>query len=182
MKPHEFSISKRIAFSALFAALCCVGTLVLQIPAPQGGFFNVGDVFVLLAGWFLGPLYGTVAAAVGSALADIVGGFPLYAPATFLIKGVVAFVSYMVWAFFKKVIRRETWDATRRTIAAVLAECCMAIGYAVYDWLIAGPGAAIANLPFNVLQGGVCAVGGVLLCFLLTRSESVKKLFPLLQD
>ena len=94
--------AKRIAFSSLFAALCCIGTVVVQIPAPQNGFFNVGDVFVLLSGWFLGPLYGSLAAAIGSALADVIVGFPLYAPATFLIKGLDAAVAYLVWALFKK--------------------------------------------------------------------------------
>ena len=31
------SPAKKIAFGALFAALCCIGTVIVQIPAPQGG-------------------------------------------------------------------------------------------------------------------------------------------------
>ena len=47
------SHAKNIVFSAVFAALCCVGTLVIIIPLPYG-YFNAGDIFVLLAGWCLG--------------------------------------------------------------------------------------------------------------------------------
>ena len=94
-----FSLSKRLVFTALFAALCTVGTVVISIPLPFG-YFNLGDVFVLLSAWLLGPLYGSIAAAVGSALADILLGFPVYAPATFLIKGIDALVAYTVASFF----------------------------------------------------------------------------------
>lgn len=178
---HALSPSKQIAFAALFAALCCVGTAIVQIPAPQGGFLNVGDVFVLLAGWCLGPLYGSVAAAVGSALADVVVGFPVYAPATFLIKGMDAFVAYTVWSFLKKAIRKEKFDALVRAVGAIAAECVMVVGYAVYDGLLAGFGAAVANTPFNILQGVVCAVGAVAIVILLARSKSVREFFPRLQ-
>lgn len=53
-KPAMRSAAKRLAFTALFAALCCVGTMFIVIPLPHG-YFNAGDVFVLLAGWCMGP-------------------------------------------------------------------------------------------------------------------------------
>ena len=61
-KPAMRSAAKRLAFTALFAALCCVGTMFIVIPLPHG-YFNAGDVFVLLAGWCMGPVFGSVAAA-----------------------------------------------------------------------------------------------------------------------
>ena len=85
-----FSPAKQIAFTALFASLCCIGTVLIVVPLPASGYFNAGDIFVLLSAWCLGPLFGSVASAVGSALADIVSGFAIYAPATFLIKGLPA--------------------------------------------------------------------------------------------
>lgn len=62
MEKRTVSIAKRLAFSAVFAALCCVATVVIVVPLPYG-YFNLGDVFVLLAGWCLGPLYGAAAEA-----------------------------------------------------------------------------------------------------------------------
>ena len=37
-------------FAALFAAIICVATIVVQIPTPAtNGFFNLGDCFVIIA-------------------------------------------------------------------------------------------------------------------------------------
>lgn len=176
---HGFSAAKQLAFAALFAALCFVGTLVVQIPAPLGGYLNIGDVFVLLAGWCLGPLYGGVAAAVGSALADIVA-FPIYAPATFLIKGLDAVAAYGLWLAFKKLFRSDKADMLCRLLGAAGGELIMLTGYALFDYMLSGMGAAVANLPFNGIQAGLCIIGGCLLVGLLNKSAYVKKTFPAL--
>ncbi|MBQ1334585.1 MAG: ECF transporter S component, partial [Clostridia bacterium] len=61
---------KRIIMVSLFAALVCVATMVIRIPSPTGGYINPGDAVVLLAAFLLGPIWGAVAAAIGSSLAD----------------------------------------------------------------------------------------------------------------
>ena len=66
----------RLVLSALFAALCTVMTLVIQVPSPVQGYVNLGDCAVLLAAWALGPLYGGAAAGTGSMLADLLSGYP----------------------------------------------------------------------------------------------------------
>ena len=64
--------TRKLVYCAAFAALCCLTTYLLAFPFPGGiGYFNVGDVIVLLAGWCLGPWLGGVAAGGGSALADV---------------------------------------------------------------------------------------------------------------
>ena len=60
--------------TALFMALCCVATMVIQIPSPTQGYVNLGDCVVLLSGWLLGPWYGIAAAGIGSALFHPDGG------------------------------------------------------------------------------------------------------------
>lgn len=101
-KAKKLSLAKNISFAALFAALCCVSTLFISVPLPASGYFNTGDIFVLLAGWFLGPLYGGAAAGVGSMLADIISGYAVYAPATFFVKALDAVAAYLVWPSFEK--------------------------------------------------------------------------------
>lgn len=50
-------------FAALFAAIICVATIVVQIPTPAtNGFFNLGDCFVIIAGQLLGVGFGALAA------------------------------------------------------------------------------------------------------------------------
>ena len=60
---------RKLVLAALFAALCTVMTLVIQIPSPMQGYVNLGDCAVLLSAWVLGPVYGGVAAGTGSMLA-----------------------------------------------------------------------------------------------------------------
>ena len=72
-----------LVIAALFAALTCVATMIFTIPLPGKGYLNTGDCFVILSGCLLGPVYGGLAAGIGSALADLILGYALYAPGTF---------------------------------------------------------------------------------------------------
>ena len=56
---------KKLVFSALMAALVYAATMMIQIPSPMNGYVNLGDCFVLLSGWLLGPWYGAAAAGIG---------------------------------------------------------------------------------------------------------------------
>ena len=58
---------RRLVGTALFAAAILVGTMVLGVPLPSGGYGNFGDVFVITAAFFLGPVWGFAAAGLGSA-------------------------------------------------------------------------------------------------------------------
>lgn len=89
--------SVKITMTALFAALCCIATMVIQIPTPTNGFINLGDCIVLISGYLLGPVYGALAAGIGSMLADILSGYAYYAPATFIIKAVMAVCAYYLY-------------------------------------------------------------------------------------
>ena len=175
------SLSKKIAFTALFATLCCIGTLLISIPIPGGhGYFNVGDVFVLLSAWFLGGVYGPVASAIGSSLADLLSGYALYAPATFLIKGLDAFVAYLVCLFFKKLIKKERVDFIPRALSAIAGEAFMVLGYFLYESILYGFAGAILSVVGNLLQGACCLTLATALFACLYPIKPLRKFFPTL--
>ena len=119
--------------TAMFTALICAATLVIQIPTPvTSGYVNVGDCFVLTAGWFLGPWYGLFAGGVGSALADLISGYPHYIPGTFVIKGLMALVA----ALLSHRLRGKQPSRVGRLISALAAELIMVGGYFLYAWAI----------------------------------------------
>ena len=62
--------TKKLVMASMFAALCCVTTMIIKIPSPLKGYLNLGDCVVLLAGFMLPPLYAFLAAGIGSALAE----------------------------------------------------------------------------------------------------------------
>ena len=82
---------KKLILAALFAALSCVATMSIRIPTPgTGGYIHPGDAIVILSGVILGPVWGFLAGGIGSALSDLIGGYFIYVPITFVIKGLVA--------------------------------------------------------------------------------------------
>lgn len=77
----------------LMTALVLVFTASISIPTPTTqGYIHLGDSMVFLSAILLGPVYGAIAAAVGSALADAYLGYPIWIIPTFIIKGVMAYL------------------------------------------------------------------------------------------
>jgi len=79
--------ASKIAVTALFTSLVCVATMMISMYVPgTKGFFNIGETMVFLSALLFGPAVGAFAGGVGSMLADLLLGFPIYAPATLIIK------------------------------------------------------------------------------------------------
>jgi len=57
----------------------------IYVPATRG-FFNVGETMIYVAALLFGPVIGSFAGGVGSALADLLLNYWYYAPATLVIK------------------------------------------------------------------------------------------------
>ncbi len=151
--------TQKIIFSSMLAALVCVVTMVIKIPSPLSGYLNPGDCIVLLSGWLMPPLYGFLAAAVGSALADIFSGYMLYAPVTFLIKGVMALLASLGYSL----LRKKAGGTVSHVLSGITAELFMILGYFAFEGILYGFTAAAMNIPMNALQGAVGLVLGILL-------------------
>jgi len=106
-----------LAVTAVFTALVCVVTMIFSIYVPgTKGFFNIGESMVFLSALLFGSFVGAFAGGVGSMLADLLLGYPHYAPATLIIKaceGAVVgalkkknpkFSSRLHWKFFTLVL------------------------------------------------------------------------------
>lgn len=172
-----FSMKKqslyKLALSALFAALVCVMTLLVSIPLPANGYANLGDCFVILSGVVLGPLYGALAAAVGSMLSDVFLGFAVYAPATFVIKGTMALVAALLLSKNKL---KGVLSVVKTAVCAVCAELIMVLGYFAFELLLYGLGTATADAIGNSFQGVVGAIAGTAVCSLLSATGVISKI------
>ena len=120
---------KELIYVALLTSLVCVSTMVIKIPSPLNGYVNLGDCMVLIAGWCLFPAYGFLSAGLGSALADLFSGYALYAPATFLIKGLMALVAFGTY----KLLHKKIGKLLSQIIGGVLAEVLMILGYFLFE-------------------------------------------------
>ena len=158
---------KKLVFAALIAALACVATLVIHIPSPLGGYINLGDCIVLAGGWLLGSVYGFLAAGIGSALADVFLGYFIYAPATFIIKGLVAVLACVLFKSCGKIKNKMLLYI----ICGVAAESVMVAGYYLFEGFMYGFVASLVNIPPNVIQGVVGVVAGALLAVVMSKTR-----------
>lgn len=165
----------RLILSALFAALCCVTTLLVQFPTV-GGYTNIGDAMCLLAGLVLGPWYGFLAAGVGSGLADLLAGYAHYVPGTFVIKGLVALVAaLLVRPSLRRGAALPMW---RLAVLELPSELVMLAGYFGYKSLILGKGlAAAASISNNLVQAAIGIVVSTLLYGALRKVPQLQKTF-----
>ena len=164
------STTEKIVISAMFASLVCVATMVVKIPSPLHGYINLGDAFVLLAGWCISPLYGFLAAAIGSGLADLLSGYALYAPATFIIKGVMAIIAFYGYKF----ISNKTNKIFARIVSGVAAEIFMILGYLLFEGVLYGFVPSLVNIPPNAIQGLAGIIIGVLLVNIFNKYKILK--------
>ena len=151
---------KKLILAALFAALACVATMSIRIPTPgTGGYIHPGDAIVILSGVILGPVWGFLAGGIGSALSDLIGGYFVYVPITFVIKGLVALVSALL---YQKVGKTQKSRYVAVVLGGIADIILVAGGYFVCEYFIYGAGAA-ASIPANIIQG----IGGLVISCIL---------------
>ncbi|UCH31798.1 MAG: ECF transporter S component [Candidatus Bathyarchaeota archaeon] len=136
-----------ISIWAVAAALVCIATLIIRIPNPMGGYFNIGDVMIFVSALTFGPIAGGVAGGIGSALADLIG-FPVFVIPTLFIKGIEGFLAGFISN--KKTIFRDL-------LAVTIAGIEMVVGYFIIEVYLWGIGEALLEIPGNI---GQIVIGG----------------------
>ena len=159
--------TKNTVVSAMMAALVCVATMIIRLPSPLHGYINLGDGVALLCGWMLPPVYGFMAAGIGSALADLLSGYGIYAPITFIIKGGMALIVRGVSRATSKKLR----PFSAKLIGGAVAESVMVGGYLVFESLLYGFVPSLANVPPNAVQGLAGLIVGVILIRIFEKNN-----------
>lgn len=158
--------TKKTIMAAMLAALVCVATMIIKIPSPmQQGYLNLGDCVVLLCGFMLSPVYGFLAAGIGSFLADIFAGYAVYAPATFLIKGLMALTAH----FGFRLLQKKCGTSVSKVLSGACGVIVMVSGYYVFEGFLYGFVPSLVNIPANALQGAVGLILGIALTHIFEK-------------
>ena len=153
-----------IAFCGITAAFVFLGTQ-LRIPTAIG-YINLGDAVILIASYVIGPA-AFFPAAIGSAIADLIAGYPMYILPTFVIKGLMGLVAGLI---MKHPEHRP--HIVKRLIAGVLAELIMVFGYFVVEIFLYDVAAASASIPFNLIQAAAALIIAVPVTYLLKNVKA----------
>lgn len=165
----------KLVITALFMALTAVATAVIQIPSPMQGYVNAGDAIVLICGWTLGPIYGTIAGGIGSMIVDLATGYAHYAVGTLVIKGLSALTASIIFNSFGKLTEKRKFRLTARITSGIAAEAVMVLGYFGYASLLLGKGlAAASSIPGNIVQGVIGIVLSSLIIEILFSNKTTK--------
>ncbi|HOJ11675.1 MAG TPA: ECF transporter S component [Clostridiales bacterium] len=191
--------TKKIVLNGVMAALVFLATFFTRIPGPvPPGYINFGDAVIMITAILLGKSSGFIAGAFGSALADVAApGGLLFAPITFIVKGIEG---YVIGAIARSRTTDEKhangaaiqasevsedshknkspgYYEVRKVIAVIAGALIMVAGYFIAELSILklfdstfGYTAAISELPFNFIQGGVSVVLGYVLSSLLEKA------------
>jgi len=124
----------RAAVAAIFASFVCVATIVflIYIPSTQG-YFNIGESMVFLSALLFGPYVGAFSGGVGSMLADLILGYPHYAPATLLIKASEGFVVGFLSKHNPKIKSRIKWKVFTVILGILVGSLLAGIGSTYYS-------------------------------------------------
>ncbi len=162
-QPSQMQQLLRVGVMAAFITLSFLGTTVIRIPIPaSGGYFNLGDTFVMAAALLYGPLVGGAVGMIGPALADAIG-FPQFILATGVVKGIEGLLV--------GILSRNRPGASRIILALAAGVVVLVGGYYVFEahvypllarsipfFGVTDRAAALAEIVPNFLQGILSAV------------------------
>lgn len=159
MKRRNFLI--QLSLMATMAALVAAGTLIIRIPNPMGGYFNVGDVMIFVAALTFNPVVGGFAGGVGSAIADAIG-FPVFVIPTLIIKGLEGTLAGLI---------ANRKSAFRDILGVLIGGIEMVVGYFLVELypLQWGLGGAFAEVPGNIAQIVIGALVGIPVAYIVRR-------------
>jgi len=167
--------AKRLTKIALAIAIVCVSTIAIQIPIPLG-YMHLGNCCILLISVYSDRMTGTLAGGIGSALADLLSGYPQWIIPTLIIKSLMG---YTIARTAKQDGKQVKAGSIRTLIATILGIMIMITGYTLFGALLYGSLAAgIAQIPGLSIEG----VLGIVLFYLLGISFEKGKAFKMQQQ
>lgn len=156
----------RVTVTAVFMALNIVLSS-FSVPVP-GGHLYLCDVAICTAAILLGPLEAFVVGGIGSFIGDLI----FYPAAMFVSLATHGLQAVVISVFAHYVLKKHPIAASG--IGVALGTVVMVTGYSLgRAFVYATPAYAWVKLPFEILQAGLGAVVGMLLCWRL----GLRKLF-----
>lgn len=159
----------KMVVTAMFTAMIFVLTRFVSVPVATG-YVHFGDALVYLVASVMGGPWAFFAAAVGEALADVTAGWVSYAPATLIVKALIALPFVLSCKKSDKILTPLT------ALLTIPAGIITVGGYFVAD-LIIDKAYAVVNIPGNIIQAVGSAVLFIVIAAAFDAAKIKKRLF-----
>ena len=167
----------QLVMTAMFIALTAVSILFIRVPIPfTQGYVHLGDAVIFLGILVLGWRYGAIAAGIGGAMGDLLGGFAIWAPWTFAIKGLMAVIIGLILSAVigKRQVSHSRLLATE-VICMVVAGAFETAAYFAAEGIMYGNWATAAlGVPWNIGQFAIGMAVAVLINAALNKTPARK--------
>lgn len=160
--------TKTLVINALLIALTLVATMFINIRLPfmgNGGLIHLGNVPLFIAAMVYGKKTGAIAGAFGMTMFDLISGWTLWAPFTFVIVGTMGYVIGVI------VEKMQSKPILASVVAVVAALIIKVVGYYFTEVILYGNWILpFGSIPGNVMQVVIAAV------IVLPLIQRIKKL------
>jgi len=129
---------------ALYSAIVATVTMFTSVQFTQGGYFNLGDVVVMLLAALIPFRHALFAVSIGSMVADVMLGAIHYTLFTGIIKSLMVVVVFLLRHLLKK---------KYYFVPFLLGSALMVLLYGVVDAIILGGYTFYASVIANATQG-----------------------------
>lgn len=146
---RSVSLVLSVALIAVMTAIVLLLTSLIKVPTPAKGYAHLGDSGVFFSAFAFGPWVGAVAGGLGTALADVLGGYPQWAIFSLLIHGLQGWLAG--W------LVRRVAGLGGLILAAVAGGVVVVAGYFLAGIILSGVGAAVGEIIPNILQVAIGA-------------------------
>lgn len=142
--------TRKMVLTALFIAMVTVTTFIgIRTPGTEGGYIHLGTLTMFTIALKFGPKYGALSGGLGMALFDIIGGFPFWALATFIIR----LISGFVVGYIAISSKGQGENFQQNVLGILLGGVIIIIGYFIFEAFVIGVGwAALSSSIGNTIQ------------------------------
>lgn len=143
-----------LTITALSIALVYVFTAFVNVQLPfggKGGLIHLGNIPLFIVAILFGKKTGALAGGIGMGLFDLLSGWTMWAPFTFVIVGCMGYVTGLVTE------KKKSYSTY--VLAMVLACIIKIVGYYIAEVILYGNWVVpFASIPGNLIQVGTAAV------------------------
>ena len=157
----------RITNTAIFTAIILLSTMLIKFSTGLGeGYIHFGDCFIYLSACILPFPYCLIAGALGGALADILGGYAVWAIPTAIIKMLIALPFALICKKEKsnKILNKKT------ALMTIISGIITIFGYFVAECILYSVASATLSLIGNTIQA---VASGILFYITATALDKI---------
>ena len=164
----------KLTYTAIFSAIILLSTMLIKFSTGMGeGYIHFGDCFIYLTACVLPFPYCLIAAALGGAFADILGGFAVWAIPTAIIKALIA-IPFMLMCRKNKT---QKILSVKTAFMPIISGLISMLGYFITECVLYSTASATLSIVGNTIQAVASGILFIIIASALDKMNFKSKLF-----